>query len=79
MMSLSFGGVYANADTQSSDTAKTKPQTSEKKTTKSKAPKTADDLDAFFKRGEEDVKSGNHCFDDKVIAPPKQSESKPIA
>lgn len=76
---MSFGAVSAHADIQSTEGSKTKPQTSEKTTTQSKAPKTKDDLDAFFKRGEDDVKAGNHCFDDKVVSPPKKSESKPIA
>lgn len=81
---MSFGAISAQADTQSTDTqavegSQTKPKASEKTTTQSKAPKTKDDLDAFFKRGEDDVKAGNHCFDDKVVSPPKKSESKPIA
>lgn len=79
IMSLSFGVVSVYAQTQSSDSAKTKSQTSKQKPAQSKTPKSADDLEAFFKRGEADIKAGNHCFGDKKSPSPKQSDHKPIA
>ncbi len=43
-----------------------------------KSIKSIDDLDAFFKKAEDEIKAGNHCFDESVNETPRQTDSKPI-
>jgi|GEM_PF-6950266 len=91
ILTFTFGAGFSLVSAQTSDLAsdkipnqatkndKTQSKPSTDSSKKSKSANSTDDLDAFFKSAEDEVKSGKHCFDDEVTETPKQTESKPIA